>query len=389
MHSLVDPEPGPQPTEPSVQSLVDALSVALGRPVLLDDATLAPLAYSRQWEVDAVRSESILGRGASAKVREALLAQAIASARDVVHTVPDPELGMEGRVCMPVRDRDQVLGYIWLLDPEEDMEEAELEKVRRTAAAIAAALAGSSRRTVADEAALLEALCSSDPEVRGGAAGEARRRGLLPDERLVLCLLAPLSEDADPAEAARAAARRLSVGQAIAATDPVGAALVASLGDPVLRTLAESEVGVWLREVGGADVAVGESAPAALQGLDEAHRQAGLALRAARARRRKAAVTAWTELGADRLVAQLPPAALKDLPEGLVHLLREEPELVETLAVFLEAGGEIKATAAALSLHRSGLYYRLRRIEELSGLDLSSGDDRLLAHLAIRTEQMS
>lgn len=389
MHSLVDPEPDPQASEQSVQSLVDALSVALGRPVLLDDATLAPLAYSRQWEVDAVRSESILGRGASAEVREALLAQDIANARDVVHTAPEPELGMEGRVCMPVRGGEQVLGYIWLLDPEEDLSEAELDRVRRAAAAIATALAGSKRRPVPDEAALLEALCSSDPELRAGAAAEARQRQLLPDERLVLCLLAGRGEGADPAEAARAGARRLSVGHAIAATDPAGAALVASLGDPVLRTLGESEVGAWLREVSGADVAVGESAPATLATLDEAHRQAALALRVARAPKRESAVADWPELGADRLVSQLPAAALGDLPEGLAHLLREEPALVETLSAFLEAGGEIKATAAALSLHRSGLYYRLRRIEELSGLDLSRGDDRLLAHLAIRTEQMS
>jgi DNA-binding PucR family transcriptional regulator len=165
--------------------------------------------------------------------------------------------------------------------------------------------------------------------------------------------------------------------------------LVASLGDPVLRTLGESEVGAWLREVSGADVAVGESAATTLKALDDAYRQAALALRVARARKREAPVAAWPELGADRLVAQLPAGALGDLPEGLAHLLREEPGLVETLSAFLEAGGEIKATAAALSLHRSGLYYRLRRIEELSGLDLSRGDDRLLAHLAIRTEQMS
>ena len=378
MHSLVDSEPEPQAGEMSVQSLVDALSVALGRPVLLDDPTLAPLAYSRQWEVDAVRSESILGRGASAEVREALLGQDIAGARDVVHTAPDPQLGMEGRVCMPVRKGRQVLGYIWLLDPEEDLGEAELEKVRRAAAAIATSLAGAKRRSVPDEAALLEALCSSDPEVRAGAAAETRQRGLL--LRL---------EGADAADAARAAARRLSVGQAIAATDPAGSALVASLGDPVLRTLGESEVGAWLREVSGADVAVGESAATTLKALDEAYRQAALALRVARARKREAPIAAWSELGADRLVAQLPAGALGDLPEGLAHLLREEPGLVETLSAFLEAGGEIKATAAALSLHRSGLYYRLRRIEELSGLDLSRGDDRLLAHLAIRTEQMS
>lgn len=384
----VPPAEQREPSDTSPQSLIDALSVVVGRPVLLDDPALVPLAHSRQWEVDTVRSESILGRGASAAVREALLAQGIAGAVDIVHTTPDPALEMEARVCMPVRDGDLVLGYVWLLDPTEDLGEADLDRVRRAAAELSTALARSRRREVPDEAPLLEALRSSDPAAREAAAAEARRRALLPDGRLILCLLASRSGDADPVEAARSAARRLSIGDAIAATLPLGAALVASLGDPVLRTLGEAEVGVWLRTVSGTDVAVGQSAAAVLTGLDEAFRQAALALRVARGRPADP-VAAWPELGADRLVAQLPPGVIDDLPEGLAHLLREEPGLVATLSAFLDAGGEIKATAAAVSLHRSGLYYRLRRIEELSGLDLSSGDDRLLAHLAIRTEQMS
>ena len=375
------------PDEPSLQSLVDALSVAVGRPVILDDPGLVPLAFSRQWEVDAVRSESILGRGASNAVREALLGQGIAQADDVVHTSPDPDLSMEARVCMPVRDADALLGYIWLLDPEDDLGDAELGLVRRAAGEVAAALATSHRREIRDDAPLLAALTSSNPAVREAAAAEARQKGLRAEEGLILCLVAASAANGDPAEATRAAVRRLSVGDAIAATMPAGAALLASLGDPVLRTLGESEVAAWLGSIGEGGLVVGQSAAAALGDLDEAHRQASLALRAARAR--PSGVAAWPSLGADRLVAQLPAAAARDLPEGLADLLRNEPGLAATLAAFLEAGGEIKATAAALSLHRSGLYYRLRRIEELSGLDLSKGDDRLLAHLAIRAGQMS
>jgi hypothetical protein len=374
-----------QPERSSVQSVVDALSIALARPVLLDDAALVPLAYSRQWDVDAVRSESILSRGPAPAVREALLAQGIAEARDVVHTAPDPALGMAGRVCAPVRDGATVLGYVWLLDPEEDLTDAELERVRRAARELGALLASSRRRAIPDEAALVDGLRSPDPAVREQAAAEALARHVLADEPVVLCLLAADGPGADPLAVARQAVRRLSAGHALAASVPEGAALLASLGDPVLRTLPRDDVGTWLRAVAADGVAVGQSAPAAaLAALDEASHQAGVALRVARTRTGADAVAAWATLGADRLVAQLPARAARDVPERLAHLLRDEPALVATLAAFLDAAGDVKSTAAALSLHRSGLYYRLQRIEELSGLDLSRGDDRLLAHLAIR-----
>ena len=369
----------------ATQSVIDALSVALGRPVLLDDDALVPLAYSRQWQVDAVRSESILGRGASPTVREALLAQGIAAARDVVRTAPDSSLGMERRACLPVRDNGHVAGYIWVLDPQDELTDADLEHVRRAAAEIAALLATARRRTMADEAALAEALRSPDRAVREQGAASARARRLLMDERAILCLLA----GADPLAGARRAARRLSAGHAVAASAPEGAVVIAGCGDPVLRTLADEDVGAWVREVAGVDVAIGQSAATAVTSLDEAARQAGIALRVARSSARDVAVAAWPALGADRLVAQLPAVALRDLPERLASVLREEPTLVETLTAFLDAGGDVKATATALSLHRSGVYYRLARIEQVAGLDLARGDDRLLAHLAIRARQMS
>jgi hypothetical protein len=372
--------------EASIQSLIDALSVALGRPVLLDDDTLAPLAFSRQWEVDDVRSESILHRGAEPQVRATLPAEGIARATDIVHTAPDPELGMSERVCMPLRRDGRALGYIWLLDSKSDLTTAELDRLRQAAGEIASRLVNDSEGSLADEARLLAGLCSADAKIREAAAADVRGRGLMLENGVLLFLLASRGPAGDDIlAAAHRVLRRLSVGHALIGTAPEGAALLASLDDPVLRILAADEPAAWVQAESGSEVFVGQSAPAALRTLDEASRQASIALRVARTHPAKG-TGVWATLGADRLVAQIPPAARDDLPDGLAHLLRSNPELFETLAVFLDMAGDIKSSAEALSLHRSGLYYRLRRIEELTGLDLARGDDRLLAHLAVRLQ---
>jgi DNA-binding PucR family transcriptional regulator len=54
------------------------------------------------------------------------------------------------------------------------------------------------------------------------------------------------------------------------------------------------------------------------------------------------------------------------------------------LRTYLERGGSYDATAAALSMHRSTLKYRLQRIKEISGHDLSDADTRFNLQLATR-----
>jgi DNA-binding PucR family transcriptional regulator len=58
--------------------------------------------------------------------------------------------------------------------------------------------------------------------------------------------------------------------------------------------------------------------------------------------------------------------------------------LVRTLAEFLDRGGSYDDTAAALCIHRSTLRYRLRRIRELTGLQLTDVENRLSLHVATR-----
>lgn len=58
--------------------------------------------------------------------------------------------------------------------------------------------------------------------------------------------------------------------------------------------------------------------------------------------------------------------------------------LVATLGEYLDCGGSYDATAAALSVHRSTLKYRLRRIREVSGHDLGIPDTQFNLHVATR-----
>jgi sugar diacid utilization regulator len=59
-------------------------------------------------------------------------------------------------------------------------------------------------------------------------------------------------------------------------------------------------------------------------------------------------------------------------------------DLVHTLDIFLATCGAWQRTAERLHIHVNTLRYRLRRIEQLTGRDLGSMDDRVDFHLALR-----
>ena len=59
-------------------------------------------------------------------------------------------------------------------------------------------------------------------------------------------------------------------------------------------------------------------------------------------------------------------------------------QLVATLSAYLESRCGHQATAQALVVHRSTVKYRLGRIREVSGLDLSDADKLFHLQLAAR-----
>ena len=83
------------------------------------------------------------------------------------------------------------------------------------------------------------------------------------------------------------------------------------------------------------------------------------------------------------LLACGPRRALREGVDPAVLPLLADPVLAATAEVYLDRAGSVQRAATALSVHRQTLYYRLRRIEELTGLDLADGRDRLRLHLAL------
>jgi DNA-binding PucR family transcriptional regulator len=59
-------------------------------------------------------------------------------------------------------------------------------------------------------------------------------------------------------------------------------------------------------------------------------------------------------------------------------------DLVLTVEAFLEADGNVAATAGRLFTHRHTVRYRLERVRELSGLDVGSTDGREKLSLGLK-----
>jgi DNA-binding PucR family transcriptional regulator len=122
------------------------------------------------------------------------------------------------------------------------------------------------------------------------------------------------------------------------------------------------------------------------------YREAVLAARAARRAPGIAGVGVWHELGELAVLAQLPDDALAT--PAVTRPLRALAEhdggarLLETLRCFLDNGGSVPRTAAALHLHRTSLYYRLGQIRDITGVDLDDGRVRLLLHLGLRLDDL-
>jgi DNA-binding PucR family transcriptional regulator len=73
-----------------------------------------------------------------------------------------------------------------------------------------------------------------------------------------------------------------------------------------------------------------------------------------------------------------------DVHPGAEALARQtRTDLMTTARVVLDSGGDIAASAATLHLHRTTLYYRLDRIQELTGVDLRDGGARTDLQLAL------
>jgi purine catabolism regulatory family protein/PucR-like helix-turn-helix protein/diguanylate cyclase with GGDEF domain len=190
-------------------------------------------------------------------------------------------------------------------------------------------------------------------------------------EEIILLVPVPgnaASEDAAPEDAAAEdPAHLLAAG--IRAADPV----LASGRSRIRVTAGVSALAEGVAALGGA-----------LQEAGSARRLAALRAPAA-----VAVVTSDEIASHELLLATVPPSVLRSFRERLLGPLlayddRHRAELLPTLREFLACSGSWNACAAQMYVHVNTVRYRIRRIEELTGRDLSRLNDQVDFFLALR-----
>lgn len=406
------------------QELVDEISALLGAPATLENRDFELIAfgaYDSEGELDAsaldpVRTRSILTRRSTTAVRTWFEGFGITRATAPVHIPPTPEAGVyRGRICLPVRHRGVVLGYVWLLEDDPGPSEAQLSAAMQVAARIGDLLADEAQAG-ADLTRELRAVLTAERGWQREMAVAELRTALGPRGdglHTVVCVAPWPSADPDDAPSVRTVP-----GATALCTVPWGAAgqslaLLVRLRSADVLTPALTAATRFVREgegerggggqgAGASGVAkaagsAGTAGPTVAAGvagarvglaeLGAAWQEASAAARAVLAEPRLGPVAEWASIGPYRLLTALPPEAAHD-PAVRTLLSPAHRELARTAEVFLDCAGQAGRTAAELGIHRQTLYYRLSRVEQLTGLDLDDGEDRLLLHMALKAARL-
>ncbi|MGX4733504.1 PucR family transcriptional regulator [Kitasatospora griseola] len=398
-----------RPGGEALQALVDGLAEELGRSVVLDDPLVRMICTSRHFgDEDGVRVRTLLQGIADDEAIRYVLSQGVTRwTRPGVLPGRD-DLGLLPRYCVPIRERGYLLGILMVVVTDRELTSEQFAAIDRTARALAAEMYAQRLAADIDEEEgrrLVAQLVGSDTTLRCTAHERLVDDGLLPAGPHVVVTVVAVSGHRDApgrAEVALCAAldpfRRNRAALGLLAVEQDRAVLVQVFD----REPTEDDLELQCRTVArslrtfldpGTVTVIGVGGRRGR--LDEArisYDQARVALRAARRLPRLAGIADWERLGEYAVLLQLPDSALNSalLPKPLRRLLDRgaNAKLEETLRCFLENAGSVPRTAEQLEVHRTSLYYRLRQIQEITGLDLDNGGHRLALHTGLRVLEL-
>ena len=389
-------------------ALANAIAAMVGGAVTIEDPQSYVLAYSSaDLPIDEARREVILGRRVPERflrrLREAGVFQRLQTTDDVVSYV-DKEEDVLPRLAVGIRAGGELLGSIWVAEAAEPT--------------------GADAKVALQEAARMAALHL----IRHRSSGDLERRqrgelvrGLLegdvhPDAPALLGLNADtavtvvalgIADPDDPSRSSADAAVRIervvglvalhfesfqrhvaqvTIGQTIyvmipETRDGERARLLQLIGDLIER----ARTTVHTRIVSGVGSTV-----ASLAAASWSRREADLAIRVLAAHPDRS-VAPIEDVRAETIVLALRDHALGDayLRSGPVETLRQHDEqkgtsYVATLEAYFSAFGYVPLAAKTIFVHPNTFRYRLRRLTEISGLNLDDPLERLVAELQLR-----
>lgn len=376
-----------------IHAVLDDIAALVGAPALVEDPHHLLLAYSEHQDpVDEVRACTILERRAAPAVVTWLDGLGLSRAAGPVRVPANPQLGMQPRMCFPLRRDGLLFGYLWFIDADLEMSDFELQRAASSAQALVRLLVPESSDGPHLRAADMRSLLSGSPVESTAPRSTAVQR--LTDHRLEvggrLRVLAIRATGDRPSGSlvrrvlSRTASGLRDLSPVVAVVDDVGRVVLVEAPGPGPADLAERVGGLVAP---GVCVGIGDAAEGTVS-LPHADRTALQAAACGALWSHLGPVVDWPAAGLYRLVPSAAEAdsPLADLVARLRAALRDpgQRHLVSTVEMYLDRAGHAQETAAALTLHRATLYQRLQRFTELTGVDLHQGEERSLVHLALK-----
>ena len=379
----------------------------------IEDRNSRVVAFSgRQDEADPARIETVLGRQVperfTRQLEERGVFQELYRSEDPIDVDPvGTTVGTPSfpRVALAVRAGDEILGSIWAA-VQTPLSSDRVRALKDSAGLVALHMLR--LRAGADVERRLRADLLSTILEGGVGAVDAAARLRLNDHRCVVMALSAADEQSDElAPDARTTAERHRIADAFAvhlgavylrsAVAVIGNVVYAVVGvrpdqtDTDLR--AASVATDFLGRFGAAaDIRVGVGTLAEdTSSIPLSRVNADRALRVLQKSTGRDAVALFSAVQMEALLVELGDLVRTrgDQPTGPVALLIENDRergthLVETLAAWLDAFGDVTVAAARVYTHPNTFRYRLRRLAEISGLDLTDPDARFSAMVQLR-----
>ena len=310
------------PKSENLQELIDVLAERLQRSVALDDPALSMIVASRHFgDEDAVRVQSVLGRGVDPELQALVLSLGIADFDGPRRVAPPTDVGAKARICAPVRCAGVLLGFLWLIDDgsvtEDDLRDTAVVADKAGMILYRRELFMQRRQTRCSS--LVRDLISADEPTRTAAEGEALDEELVPRAGAVSVSVVRPGDLADMGVGPASVLTQLAQSATSMGTDPAvlclprprdlvvlvvhGHEAGANPAAATIRRLADS-----VTERSGVAVITGVGAQqAGLANVHRSYQQALIAVRAAQFLPGLGEVVTWDSLGVYALLAKVDP----------------------------------------------------------------------------------
>lgn len=385
--------------------LAEVVADGTGGMVSIEDASeTRVLAYSRSTKAaDALRTQSILGRQPLSKAmqvfRKTGVAGRLRSTSEAFSIAKDAQLGTEPRIAAGIHDPNGTyLGSIWVQQGSKPLLPETFEVVQGAAATASEIIVRSINSPSITELTLHRLF----DETEGVDERTAQTfLGIASDEPFTVIGFA-----IEPSNLARMGSLGRLLLLQMRALSPKAHMATIDGCTYFLLPAAKPETAIvqWVehlvdrverrQEIGGHHLRAVVAAPViGLNDLAAARSEVDTVLRHTRSR--SSSVTTLTDSRTSVLLGQIlrPLKDRNELKDPRISLISEydrkhSSTLFESIRMYLRSGNNVRRAAKNLKIHPNTLQYRISRAQEISGLDFSDSDDRLLTSIQIAISEL-